>query len=454
LEEEELGTDIFHMDHAMHLRFEARVAAVQEYREQLADPKRRLESLRALPTAPRELPAPAKTVRAAAAETPIEGELANLTAEQMARKFVEANPKLTASMTGKREARWTDKTRSQFETAMRLLEKSMGTKPFVELTNEDLRQLLEHFDGLPPNHHKSPRHGPMSLEAICAEAQSEVKKGKLEKKALGLNIPTLNRHFRFIRMAHTWCRKQLPQLNELNWEAYSFRDSRNARDQRDAFPVDVARKLFLLPPWQGCANRRQRFKPGREVFHDSVYWVLPIIWYSGMRREEACKLQVSEIVLSPEGIWYFDVVASEAGRLKNTASKRRVPIASELLRLGFLDFVNVMRNAGEKLLFPELASDTRAMGEMYYRHAWKKLLEVFDGPTEGLSTHAIRHMVADELKAVRIDHEIRADLLGHALEDETGGRYSKAARLAVLQEAVDKIPVVTKTVRKEPIWRP
>lgn len=453
LEEEQLGTDIFHMDHAMRLRFEARLAAVQEYRQRLSDPKRRLDSLRSVPPRASELqPPPLATTPAA--PPPVEGELADLTAEQMATKFITANPKLTASLTGKREARWTDKTRSQFEAAMRLLQKSMGKKPFVALTNEDLLQLLEHFDGLPPNHHKSPRHGPMSLAEICSEAQVEVKRGKLKKTELGLNIPTLNRHFRFIRMAHTWCRKHLPQLKDLNWEAYSFRDSRNARDQRDAFPVGVARKLFLLPPWHGCANRRQRFKPGREIFHDSIYWVLPIIWYSGMRREEACKLQVHEIVLSPEGIWYFDVVASEAGRLKNTASRRRVPIANELLRLGFLDFVNVMRNAGERLLFPELASDTRAMGEMYYRHAWKKLLDVYDGPAQGLTTHAIRHMVADELKAAGIDHEVRADLLGHALEDETGGRYSKAARLSILKEAVDKIPVVTKTIRKEPVWRP
>jgi integrase len=401
-----------------------------------------------------ERSAPVAKHSAAAAASPIQGELANLTTVEMAAKFIAKNPKLTPSETGKREAKWTEKTRSQFETAMRLLQKSMGTKPFVALTNEDLGTLLEYFDGLPPNHHKSPRHGPMSLAEICAEAQKDVKRGKLAKSALGLNIPTLNRHFRFIRMAHEWCRGRLPQLQALEWAAYSFNDSRSARDQRDPFPPEVARKLFLLPPWHGCANRRQRFRPGREVFHDSVYWVLPIIWYSGMRREEACKLQVSEVVLSPEGIWYFDVVDSEAGRLKNVASRRRVPIAAELLRLGLLDFVNIMKNAGEKLLFPELVSDTRAMGEIYYRHAWKKLLEVFDGSTAGLTTHGIRHMVADELKAAGIDHEVRADLLGHALEDETGGRYSKAARLRILKEAVDKIPVVTNIVRKEPVWRP
>ncbi len=456
LENEGIATDGSYMDHAMRLRFEARVAAVQEYRQRMADPKRRLESLRAMPSASRSVsdPVAAPASPVAAASTVDELELQSLNAVDMAAVFIEKNPKLSPSETGKREARWTEKTRSQFEAAMRLLQKSMGSKPFITLNNEDLGILLKHFDALPPNHHKSPRHGPMTLAEICAEAKVAVKKGQLASSDLGLNIVTLNRHFRFLKMAHEWCRLRLPQLQALDWPAYSFNDTRSARDQRDPFPPEVARKLFLLPPWHGCANRRQRFKPGREIFHDSIYWVLPIIWYSGMRREEACKLQVKEIKESPEGIWYFDIVTSEVGRLKNMASKRRVPIAAELLRLGFLDFVTVMKTTGEALLFPELVSDTRSMGEMYYRHAWKKILDSFDGPTEGLSTHAIRHMVADELKAASVDHEVRADLLGHALEDETAGRYSKAARLRILKDAVDMIPVVTKTVRKEPVWRP
>lgn len=81
LEEEGLGTDMFHMDHAMRLRFEARAAAVQEYRERLADPKRRFEILRSLPTASRELPAPPPAA-VSAAPSAVESRLANLTAGQ------------------------------------------------------------------------------------------------------------------------------------------------------------------------------------------------------------------------------------------------------------------------------------------------------------------------------------------------------------------------------------
>jgi integrase len=445
LEDQQIDTDIFHMDHAMRLRFEARVAAVREYRRRMSDPGRRFESLLAAPV----LQAVASAAPAAVSQPgpTIDPAWATLTAEQAAQKFINDNPKLVASETGKREAKWTDKTKSQFESAMRLLQKSMGSKPFVSLANEDLRQLLKHFDGLPPNHHKSPRHAPMTLQEICAEAQAEIAKGWLKKTELGLNVPTLNRHFRFLKMAHEWVRKQNPTIQALDWSAFGFEDGRSAREQREAFPVPVARKIFRLPPWHGCSNKRHRLKPGRDVYHDSLYWVLPIIWYSGMRREEACKLQATDIDRSDDGIWYFDIDVTEAGRVKNASSRRWIPIADELRRLGFIDFVEAMRASRQKLLFPELVSDSRTMGETYYRLGWMKILACLEEKPDDLTLHGIRHTVADELKAAGVDHEVRADLLGHTLESETAGRYSKASRLNVLLEAVNKIPVVTATVR-------
>jgi integrase len=166
-----------------------------------------------------------------------------------------------------------------------------------------------------------------------------------------------------------------------------------------------------------------------------------------MRREEACKLQVTDIACSEDGIWYFDIDVTEAGRVKNASSRRWIPVADELRRLGFIDFVEAMRASRQKLLFPELVSESRTMGETYYRLGWMKILACLEEKPDDLTLHGVRHTVADELKAAGVDHEVRADLLGHTLESETAGRYSKASRLNVLLEAVNKIPVVTATVR-------
>lgn len=451
LSDQQIEPYIFNIDHAMRLRFEARLAAVHEYRRRMKEPGRRLTAPAfppppALPRiTPEQFPSPASP------HPLIAPTWATLTAEEAGQKFIAENPKLAASQGGRREAKWTTKTRAQFELAMRMLQKSVGPKPFVQLSNEDLRQLLKHFDGLPPNHHKSPRHGPMTLADICAEAQAQIAEGQLDKAALGLNVPTLNRHFRFLKMAHEWMRKQNPAVQALDWAALSFEDGRNARDQRDAFPVAVARKIFRLPPWHGCAGKRHRLKPGRDIYHDSLYWVFPLLWYSGMRREEACKLQVDDVKVGEAGIWYFDIRTTDAGRVKNASAVRCIPVCDELRRLGFIEFVAALRDAGEQLLFGELASATRTMGDSYYRLGWQKILPRIEA--QALTLHGIRHTVADELKAAGVSEETRADLLGHTLESETAGRYSKGSRLPPLLDAVNRIPIVSKSVRPVPIRR-
>jgi integrase len=425
---------------------------VQQYRAQLDNPALKYNvgqvTRGSAPVAP---PWPIATPQAAPvfvqpepAKPTVAPDFATLTAIEAGEKYVADNPKLMGA--GKREGKWTDKTLSQFRTAMRLVQKSIGTKPFWTLSRADIQQLLVHFDGLPPNHHKTPRHDAMTLAEICQEAQDEIKAGRLHADKLGLNIPTLNRHFRFIRAVHDWMGREVDQVERIDWSQFIFTDTRSAREQRVAFPVELGRKLFRLPPWHGCSNRLRRFRPGREIIHDSVYWVLPIIWYSGMRREEACKLQVTDVG-NEDGIWFFDVDDTEAGRVKSNSSKRRIPVADELIRLGFIAFLDACKGAGRELLFPELVSGTRRMGDTYYRLCWNHLMAALGDEAEGLTLHGIRHMVADELKAAGVNEEARADLLGHTLASETAGRYSKASRLNNLAVLVNKIPVVTSTVK-------
>jgi len=51
LESEQIETEGFYMDHAMRLRFDASLAAVQEYRRRMSDPDRRFASLLTAPVA-------------------------------------------------------------------------------------------------------------------------------------------------------------------------------------------------------------------------------------------------------------------------------------------------------------------------------------------------------------------------------------------------------------------
>ncbi len=78
-----------------------------------------------------------------------------------------------------------------------------------------------------------------------------------------------------------------------------------------------------------------------------------IVWYSGMRREECCKLLLDDIG-EDKGIPYFNIRKTHAGTVKTARSVRLVPIHAELQRLGFLAYVEAMKAAGETYVFPEI----------------------------------------------------------------------------------------------------
>ena len=84
--------------------------------------------------------------------------------------------------------------------------------------------------------------------------------------------------------------------------------------------------------------------------YSSRFWLPLILLHTGARREEIANLALADI-RQEEGIHFFDVTPDlERGRrLKNKSSKRRVPIHSHLIKLGFLDYVESRRSKGEVL---------------------------------------------------------------------------------------------------------
>ena len=50
---------------------------------------------------------------------------------------------------------------------------------------------------------------------------------------------------------------------------------------------------------------------------------------------------------------------------KNQRSKRLVPIRDNLIRFGFLDHIQRLKDAGETLLFPEWAKRTDKVNDWY-----------------------------------------------------------------------------------------
>ena len=379
-------------------------------------------------------------VQVAAAPTqmppPAADPLAAMTIKAIAAAFLQAHPQCDV---GQKGSIWTAKTRGQFDSIVELASKHFGQTPLAKFDDLAIATFFRILSRLPVGHHKSERHARMSLEAIAAENIA----------GTTLAVVTLNRHMQFFRKLLDWAFARMAHPPRVEWKSFIQRDrgAKSARDQRQAFTVQELTDLFAGPLWCGAKSQVRRFDPGSLIIHDAGYYAPLGLVYSGLRREEWCGARTRDIV-EVDGIWVIRLTADR--QLKNANAVRDVPIAKELIRLQLLDYVRTRQRRGDEFLFPELENATGLYGEGYNRKFWRGHQRAGQIPADRV-IHSIRHFVATELSEVGVEHKVVADLLGHGHEGETQGRYTKRARLGRLQDAVNRIPVVTKDLPIRPL---
>ncbi len=450
---------------------EARIVAIREFREVLANPGAAYPPvpIGQYEQAPHHLAAPATQDAPVPAQAAVAGPWANMTPTEAMEKFFAHNPK-TGGKDGKSRkkngAAWTAKTRKQALVAARLLEQVMEGRPLAQITHDDLVTLNDCFEKVHGETFlRSPRQQAMTIFEIVEEYEAQViddddiplaqrrKKPKpvtddskapkpLTRKDLGLSLVTTNRHFGFLRQLTNWFSRHQP-IAELDYGAFIMKNRRNPRKDRPAYTEEQGRVIFNLPPWTGASSPQRRMQAGSMVVHDSWYWVPMIAWYTGMRLDEISSLELDEIEREG-GYWQIQVKPNALRGLKTDSSERVMPVASELLRLGFIQYVEALRAAGEWLLFPELLPESGigTLGDAFYKTRWTHLAKKLPFLVKGQANHSFRHTTIDEMKGAGISGELRADFAGHKLDSETEGRYSDV-HMALLRDAAEKIPKVT-----------
>src|SRR5262249_42481515 len=131
---------------------------------------------------------------------------------------------------------------------------------------------------------------------------------------------------------------------------------------------------------------------------------------------------------------------TEEGRVKEDASNRVVPIHPEGVKIGFLDHVAKVRNAGGGLLWPELTRGGVGNSFSHNFSKWfsrlKREMRITDPK---VVFHSFRKNVATALHAAGIPVSIAADILGHEHKSMSFRVYSAGAAVKPLYEAICKI---------------
>ena len=123
--------------------------------------------------------------------------------------------------------------------------------------------------------------------------------------------------------------------------------------------------------------------------------------------------------------------ADQGRRLKTAGSARVVPVHPELVRIGFLRFVEQAKSAGGKgaRLFPLLTPGPKGgFGEAWSKWFGRYIRDL--GITNKASVfHSFRHGFKDALRAAEVSEDVNDALTGHSGGGSVGRTYGSKAML-------------------------
>ena len=244
--------------------------------------------------------------------------------------------------------RWTRKTGDQHRLCGRILAMVAGTTDLAKITQVHIGQYRLNLDRLPQTYGKSPSDRNTSLSAILARSAKLKETGRAGE--VGLSAPTINRHL-------TQLGSILSYASDNGWSIGStspkmrVRDDRDERDLCNAFSVDEIKLLLHHSVWTGSRDEKHRSITGTKIYHDALYFAVILAAYTGARVSEIVGLEVADVDFSQNAI---HIRPNSSRRLKTRCSERDIPLHPEIVRLGFLDYVALIKTTNSCLVFPEL----------------------------------------------------------------------------------------------------
>jgi len=229
--------------------------------------------------------------------------------------------------------------------------------------------------------------------------------------------------------------------------------------------ADELRKAYMLGDLSRLADaylgmkdeekRRLKDSPDR-------FWIPLISLYSGLRLNEICQLNTSDVKQDEETeVWYFHVEITEGDEkmIKSAAARRKVPVHKDLIALGLLKFCREKAEGGAPRLWMNLKRTDRG----YHKNFINWFLG--NGQTKGflrtrvthdskLNFHSFRHTFINQLKQKRADERILVEIAGHSNKSMTFGRYGKPYGLMEKQDVVNMLhyPVNVEALKSVANW--
>ena len=218
----------------------------------------------------------------------------------------------------------------------------------------------------------------------------------------GKAVKTVNKYLQILSSV-------LRHANRLKWiqgnpaEGLGLQDNRRPDEVRRAFTSEEITAIF------------ESLQRDKELFYTQGkherYWLPLLGIYTGARVNELAQLSMTD-VFEDDGIPAIAITSSggDGKRIKSETSRRTIPLHQDLLTLGFLVYVNNIRQQGHERLFPALKLGPNGYSQYF-------VSKHFSGPNgwlrtslpnleTGMSFHCFRHAFAEKLKDAEIEERL------------------------------------------------
>ena len=178
----------------------------------------------------------------------------------------------------------------------------------------------------------------------------------------------------------------------------------------------------------------------------AAYWIPLMGLYTGARLGELCQLRAVDIA-EEDGVAVMVLTNDgEDQKIKSQAGHRTVPIHSELIRLGLLDYARTIEATGAVSLWPSLK--LRKGKPSGYFSRWFSAFRKAQGLGRLPDFHCFRHTVRPLMRRAGFSESTMDKITGHQTTGSVGTLVYDSWLLKELQAAVEAIGYPALTLRR------
>lgn len=316
---------------------------------------------------------------------------------------------------GKRGGTWRQGSTDDIERALSDLFELMGDMPVEAFDAKQARLLKERLSRCPQYFGLRPEFKGKTLKQVV-ESSSTYKT---------ITAVTVNNRLRKLSAFLNWCKANsyiadnpLAGLKVMTGSAKDARLSFEQYDLSTLLNLDGLKAESRKHPWR--------------------YWIPLLGRFTGARLEELCQLHVDDFI-EQQGIQCIRIDDSSEGKnLKNSSSRRLLPLHPALIELGLLRHLESVSATGADRLFPELEPVRGKLGHAPSK--WFGRYKTKRGITDPKKTfHSFRHTLIDELRDAGVQDSLIKRIVGHEDGSVTFGIYGSRTPLKAMAEALQHI---------------